>query len=235
MKILQWVLGIIASLMCILALLLTSFEVAMYSDYGWYEKEYKKYAVTEDLTMEISDVMDVTHEMMSYLRGDREDLVVYTTIDNMKHQEFFNKQDKLHMADVRSLFVGGLKLRWIAIAIMMLCIIVMFLIKTECKKILPKAYQIGLGISATITALVGIYFTSDFNAAFTKFHEIFFTNDLWIFDPSTDYMIRMLPEEFFADMVARIGILFIAGLVLLLIISIIFDRYTKMTHKSSSS
>lgn len=227
MKKLHWILGVVAALACIFALLITSFEVAMYSDYGWYEKEYKKYEVTEDLTMEIDDVMDVTHEMMAYLRGDRPDLVVYTTIDGTENQEFFNDQDKLHMADVQNLFIGGLRLRWIALGIMMISLIAMILTKVDLKRLLPKAYQIGLGIAGVLTAVIGIYAAMDFNAFFTKFHEIFFTNDLWLFDPATDYMIRMLPENFFADMVLRIVTMFIASLVILLVVSIICDKHFK--------
>ena len=52
----------------------------------------------------------------------------------------------------------------------------------------------------------------DFNAVFVMFHHLFFDNDLWIFDPAEDYMIRMLPEGLFADMAARIGVIFAAGL-----------------------
>ena len=55
----------------------------------------------------------------------------------------------------------------------------------------------------------------DFNAVFTLFHEIFFDNDLWLFDPATDYMIRMLPEGLFYDFVIRIGGMFIIGLTVL--------------------
>ena len=40
-------------------------------------------------------------------------------------------------------------------------------------------------------------------------------------------MIRMLPEGLFADMVLRIGVLFIAGLLILLIISIAAGRFQK--------
>ena len=65
----------------------------------------------------------------------------------------------------------------------------------------------------------------DFNAVFVQFHHIFFDNDLWLFDPAEDYMIRMLPEGLFADMVLRIGILFVAGLVVLLIASIVAGRF----------
>lgn len=224
MKRLHWVLGVLASLACIFALLITSFEVAAYSDFGWYQKEYEKYNVMKDLTMEIDDVMDVTHEMMSYLRGEREDLVVYTTMNGQEHREFFNEQDKIHMADVRNLFMGGMDLRLIALVVMVACIVIIVFSKGQLKELLARCYWIALGIAAAGTAAVGIYAAMDFNAMFTKFHEIFFTNDLWLFDPRTDYMIRMLPESFFADMVFRIGMTFIGSLLVLLIVSIICDK-----------
>ena len=65
---------------------------------------------------------------------------------------------------------------------------------------------------------------------FTIFHEMFFTNDLWMFDESTDYMIRMLPEGFFSDMVIRIVKVFVGSLAALgVVIGIIYkicDRHT---------
>ncbi|MDD3403027.1 MAG: TIGR01906 family membrane protein [Hespellia sp.] len=224
MKRFQWILGVTASIAFIFVMLITSFEIAAYSDFGWYQKEYEKYNVTRDLTMEIGDVMDVTHEMMSYLRGDRENLVVYTTINKVENQEFFNEQDKIHMADVQNLFLGGLKLRMIALGALVLCLGVLVATRADWKRILPRCYQIGLGIAVAGSVMVGIYAAADFDTFFTKFHEIFFTNDLWIFDPRTDYMIRMLPEEFFADMVSRIGVIFAGGLLLMLAVSILCDK-----------
>ena len=74
----------------IIALLLTSFQVAIYGDseYRFYEREYEKYGVTEALGMEMSDVMDVTDKMMAYLIGQREELSVITTVEG-KEQDFF--------------------------------------------------------------------------------------------------------------------------------------------------
>ena len=102
MKIVHWFLGMTAILSVIVILLISSFEIGIYSDFGWYEKEYEKYNVTEDLEMKMDDVMDVTEEMMAYLRGDREGLVVWTTVNGEK-QEFFNDREKAHMVDVQNL------------------------------------------------------------------------------------------------------------------------------------
>ncbi|OFI49651.1 hypothetical protein BG261_03450 [Floricoccus tropicus] len=44
-------------------------------------------------------------------------------------------------------------------------------------------------------ALVG-FFTS-FDMIFINFHKIFFSDDSWMFDPNTDPIINVLPEEYF--------------------------------------
>lgn len=54
---------------------------------GYYEHEYSKYNVTEAVRMEMDDLLEVTDEMMAYLRGNREDLHV-DTIVNGEPREF---------------------------------------------------------------------------------------------------------------------------------------------------
>lgn len=226
-KVVHWILGVILSFAVIMILLISSFQAAMYMDFSFYEKEYKKYDVLSDLNMKMEDVMYVTHEMMDYLKGDRENLAVITTVEG-KEQDFFNEQDKLHMADVQGLFIGGLNLRTGSLIVLLVCLVLLILTKGNWKYIIPRAFQIALGISGAAGAILAFLFSRDFTAAFTKFHEIFFTNDLWIFDPSTDYMIRMLPEGLFFDFVIRIGGIFAAGLILLLIFSGIWRKNTKI-------
>ena len=86
------------------------------------------------------------------------------------------------------------------------------------------AFELVSGVQLLIPVagiFAGALFLSDFNKYFTLFHEIFFTNDLWLLDPRTDLLIRMLPEGFFFDMVVRIGSIFLILLSLGVVISII--------------
>ncbi len=225
MKKSQQVLSIIISVTAIVILLITSFEIGAYSDYGWYEKTYVKYNVLEELDMEMADVMHVTKEMMSYLRGNRADLVVLINVDGIE-REFFNDREKAHMIDVKNLFVSGLWIRRIAVCLLCVAIIVLIKIKADWKRVLLKSFLVGLGSIIGITAGAGILFMSDFNKYFTLFHKVFFTNDLWLLDPRTDLLIRMLPEGFFLDMVTRIGIIFLIFLSVGVVIGIIaLHRY----------
>lgn len=216
MKKLHNTIAIAAMFLIIIAVLITSFQIAIYGDpeYKFYRNEYVKHEVEKDLQMEITDIMDVTEKMMDYLIGEREELSA-DTIVNGEERDFFNEQDRLHMADVKNLFLGGLKLRWILLGGAVLLLALLVILKGDWKHVIPKAYFISLGIFGGLTVILGALFASDFTKYFTIFHEIFFTNDLWLFDPKTDLMIRMLPEGFFYDMVIRIGMIFLAALLVI--------------------
>lgn len=230
MKKLHWCAGIILGFSVIAALLITSFEIAMYSDFDVYRYEYEKYDVLSDLDMNMDDVMYVTHEMMNYLRGKGDTLSVMTTVEGQE-QDFFNEQDRFHMGEVRDLFIGGLNIRFGACVAAVLCILFLIITRADIKKIIPRSYWIALGIIGTAVLFLGIAAVVDFDSVFVQFHHIFFDNDLWIFDPAEDYMIRMLPEGLFYDMVMRIGAVFVASLVVLLALSFIpkiLDRKKKL-------
>ena len=80
-KIIHYGAGLILGFALIAALLITSFEIAMYADFDVYRQEYEKYDVLSDLNMSMDDAMDVTRQMMAYLRGEGDTLSVITTVD----------------------------------------------------------------------------------------------------------------------------------------------------------
>lgn len=232
MKGLRWILGGAASLAMVVILLISSFQAAMYLDFGVYQREYTKYKVLRELDMDMDDAMYVTREMMAYLKGDRESLSVVTTVEGVE-QDFFNEQDRLHMKDVQVLFLGGLALRRGAAFVLAVSLVLLLVIRRqELWRILSRSYQVTMGVLTAMILILGSAMATNFNAVFTKFHEIFFDNDLWIFDPAEDYMIRMLPEGLFFDMVIRIGGFFLAGLGILLILSIVYTIVNKKAEGS---
>lgn len=225
----QNIIAVLAMLLVIIVVLLTSFQVAIYGDpkYEFYREEYEKYRVTDDLNMKLEDVMEVTDYMMAYLIGEEDELSIVTDVDG-RRKDFFNEQDRLHMADVRNLFLGGLKLRTALLVIVVILYVVMVVFKMDWKYIIPKAYSWALGVFLLVIAFLGIAFSIDFTRCFTVFHQMFFSNDLWLFDPAVDYMIRMLPEGFFSDMVLRIGMTFLSTL---LILWILFRMWRNIVKK----
>ena len=91
MKTLYHVMGLIAAFCLTFAILITSVEAVVYFNPNYFEKELTKYHVLERVHMEMDDLLTVTDEMMDYLKGDREDLVVNTIVD-AKNGSFSTKR-----------------------------------------------------------------------------------------------------------------------------------------------
>ena len=233
MKQTQKISAVIMMFLLIGVLLLTSFQVAIYGDsqYRFYEREYKKYQVADSLNMTMDNIMDVTDQMMAYLIGKKAELSIVTDVDG-REQDFFNEQDRFHMGEVKDLFLGGLKIRNIMLVAVLLILILLAARKADLIKLLPRAYFVTLGITGVITIVLGVLFASDFDKYFRIFHEIFFDNDQWMFDPATDYMIRMLPEGFFYDFVFRIGGFFVGSLAVLGVVSAVCIFIEKRKKKN---
>ncbi|EOL45922.1 TIGR01906 family membrane protein [Enterococcus caccae] len=81
---------------------------------------------------------------------------------------------------------------------------------------LIRPFQWGMIIPVIFGAVMAI----GFDQFFVAFHGVFFNNDDWMFDPMTDPIINVLPEEFFM----HCFILFFVLLELFFFIGIIFGK-----------
>lgn len=231
MKLLHNVLGILCGFALMIILLITSIEAVTYWTPGYYEKEYAKYGVLNDVHMKMDDLLDVTDEMMAYLRGSREDLHVPTIVDGQP-REFFNDREIAHMEDVRGLFLGGLALRRISLGLIVACVILLLLLKADIRRVLPKMICIGSALFFAVLAVLAGIISMDFNQYFIMFHHIFFNNDLWMLNPDTDLLINIVPEPFFMDTAARIAMTYgVSVLTVFAICFIILYYYRKKQEK----
>ncbi len=226
MKYLHNTLGILSAFALMITLLITSVETVCYWTPGYYEKEYEKYQVLDDVHMEMEDLLDVTEEMMAYLRGEREDLHIPTIVDG-EPREFFNEREIAHMEDVQGLFLAALTIRRICLALIVICVALLFALKADVKQILPKMLCVGTVIFFVILAILTGIIASDFSKYFVVFHHIFFDNDLWLLDPATDLLINIVPEPFFMDTAARIGATYGISVVIVFVVCLLLIRRQK--------
>ncbi len=205
MKIVHILAGIFCVISLLVVILISSVDIAVYGDMRYFQKEYRKYDVIKNVNMEEKELLFVTEEMMSYLKGKRDNLNIEAVIDG-EQQEFFNEKEIAHMKDVRVLFWGGQWLRRIGVII---CVItVIFLLFQSKIEFLLKCLRNGLiSFIVFMAILVGII-TTNFTKYFVIFHKIFFSNNLWILNPETDRLINIVPEPFFIDTSIRIVVIF---------------------------
>ena len=209
MKYLHRLTGILMAFCLMIVLFITSIEAVVYWTPGYFEKEYTKYEVLKDLpAMTMEDLLEVTDEMMDYLRGDREDLHVMTVMDGQE-REFFNAREIAHMEDVQGLFMA--------------------VTKADMKRLLPPSVCLGTGLFFGLIAALAAIISTDFTKYFIMFHHIFFSNDLWILDPSTDMLINIVPEGFFMDTAGRIAFTF--GSLSLILFAVCLALTLKHKHR----
>lgn len=81
-----------------------------------------------------------------------------------------------------------------------------------------RFYRVCAITSIAVPVILGLFCVIDFDRLFVIFHKLAFNNDDWLFDPETDPVIRILPEEFFMRCLITILLTIIIGAVTLIII-----------------
>lgn len=190
------VLAVLLVISLSLTFLMLAIESSAYNK-SYYIKAFYKYDIEKETGKSIEELGDITNGLIDYLKGKGGEELL---------QPHFNEREITHMEDVLKLFDYARILKFIA-GITALLIMIYLSINKEFK-LLGRTISFGLFANHIILTILSLLMFIDFNKYFTIFHEIFFTNDLWILDPNTDLMIQMLPEPFFIGMATKIGLSF---------------------------
>ena len=255
MKIIKYSVGTVVMIFLLIALLIGIIECTIFGGRSFYRDQYEKLEVAKDVQMEIDDLMEVTDEMLLYLQGKREDLVVVTTIAGQE-REFFNMREKLHMEDVKGLNLASVRVGWVCLLLFFVCGVPFTLwmvhdyrkADAEAKeatlvahllKIYRRTFIFAILFLLLVVGIGALVVASDFTHYWTLFHEIVFTNDLWLLDPDTDLLISIVPEDFFIALVARCAIRYAIALAVLAALIIggyfIFRKSEKKEAKASQA
>lgn len=133
-----------------------------------------------------------------------------------------NARETRHMHDVKRLFVFANRAQEFALVYILAYVALCFLWTREASvRHLAAQSLAGLAVGAAALGAIGVFAAFGFDAAFTRFHSIVFTNSDWRLDPATDHLIQMFPEPFWRDMTVLLGLMCAGeGLVIALISSI---------------
>ncbi|MGF7058732.1 TIGR01906 family membrane protein [Brassicibacter mesophilus] len=205
-----------------LLLLLTNIEVATF-DLSFFEKKYTEYNIMDETGIDKENLMKVTEGLLDYLKDKRQDIIMFTEV-NGEVEQVFEEREILHMKDVKDLFDKGYRLRNIFLFTSIISMAYMVLFQ---RKQLGKTFLISAIWPLVLMIILAILMYIDFYKYFTYFHEIFFTNDLWLLNPKTDILIQMLPLEFFNSIAYKIVVFFTIELALILIIGTVLYKKSK--------
>lgn len=191
--------------------------------------DWKPFYAYEIEKNDISQVVDIDEEALlplymvltDYMKGHRDSIQIQATVAGVE-MPMYNQREMDHMVDVKHL-IDLVKNICFALLIV-LGLSLFYLIR---KRHGLRGLFLGQFLSTIAIFLVFIAMaTMDFNAYFIKFHEMLFSNDLWLLDPTRDRMIQLLPEVFFRDMVLVIVLAYgFVSLFLGLVASMVNRKY----------
>lgn len=206
-----------AGFLFLIVLFLTCFQMTVFNR-RFVSKEMQKYGVAQRIGMTDEALDELYDEMLKYLEGKRDNLDI-RVVRNGQEMDAFYEKELLHMVDVEALFHKGFILRN-ALAGITALLLVLLIGRRQYRPICGGF----LAASGFFTVAVGVLtylLTRDFDRTFIKFHQIFFTNDLWQLNYATDLLMNIVPETFSQDVAIRTIITFAAIWIPLLIVSVV--------------
>jgi integral membrane protein (TIGR01906 family) len=114
-----------------------------------------------------------------------------------------NEREQAHMRDVRGVFQGFF-------ALVAVGIVVIALGFARARGPAARAAfwrSVGSGARGLVVVLVvaGAFAMLAFDAAFEVFHRLFFSAGSYTFDPSTDRLVQLFPEQFWSETAIAVG------------------------------
>jgi integral membrane protein (TIGR01906 family) len=215
-KVLSVMFYMVLDIALFVTLLFSAVQIVVYND-SYFEWHYQEHGVEESTKMDLANLMKVTDNMMDYLIDTRDTLDMTAIIDG-KEEEVFGEREKAHMVDVKHLFLMGKGMRDISGSVILALVIVLVALKKSLIFRWFRQLKYFFISSFIVVIAFGGIISTDFNHYFTVFHEIFFSNDLWLLDPETDILINMVPEIFFFQTVLLILITFVIGIIITILL-----------------
>lgn len=118
----------------------------------------------------------------------------------------FNEREVSHMRDVYALFEGMRLIRAVAFPLGAALLFAAAFRNRGWARTLLVGGALGAALFFAPLVAAGIWAAIDFHGAFRAMHRLLFRNMLWLLDPSTDYLIRLLPQEFFERISAILAV-----------------------------
>ena len=182
-------------------------------DLNFYKDFYQKENIADYIDTSSDNLINNTQNLLNYL--------------NKKEQlntDWFSKKDILHMVDVQNLYTFSHSIMiYCFITFILSTIIIILILRGKSLLYITKIFNKVLLLFIVLIGGLSTIIAYNFNSFWIKFHTTLFSNDLWLLSPNESNLIKMVPEDFFVNLIVRI-IIYILILFILLFTSNIVIR-----------
>ena len=201
MKIRYCLFGSVPALAGILLMIFIAVDTLIIES-SFFDTTNKKYGVAQDLLMSEEDLEKATAAMMGYVEGKLPDAQVSVVVDG-ERTEFFTEKELVHLVDVRELIRSFKIFRNLCIILVILGTL-FFIWKKKIGEFCVGVW-ISWGILLILTIVVAAFAVTDIDLVINGFHEIFFTNDLWVLNFSLHRSLWLFQDQMYADVLRYIA------------------------------
>ena len=129
--------------------------------------------------------------LVDYFNSNQQYIDVVVTKDG-EDFTLFNEREVEHLKDVKELFSFDLRVLWMTGAIIIVFLVVSQIWLKDGRIRLARAALWGSGLTVALMVAMGLGMMLDFDSLLLRFHLFSFANDLWLLDPSRDYLIMLI-------------------------------------------
>jgi len=175
-----------------------------------YEQLFERNEVPRRSGITILELRGVGATIQDYFNSDIEPLVVTASI-NGAPVSLFGDDEAAHMADVKRLFAKTYRVQAFSALILAIAIsAALYVHRGQAATMVRSWFSRGAIIAAGAIAIIGIASVMAFEQVFLLFHYIGFPQGNFTFSTQTDYLVRIFPYGFWADITVVIGAMTLA-------------------------
>jgi len=186
-------------ILCLPFLLLTA-SIGWAANSHWlYNYGFSKYNVSQTTGLADSELEKAATGLISYFNSN-EEYISLAVIKDGEPFELFNEKEIIHLKDVKGLI-------WLDYWVLLGTLIYALAYAGVCLLWRKRRYWRRLawgvvgggGITLALMLALGLGTLLGFDQLFWQFHLISFANELWMLDPTKDYLIMLFPQGFWYD------------------------------------
>jgi integral membrane protein (TIGR01906 family) len=186
-------------MLCLPILLLTT-SIGWAANSLWlYKYGFSKYDVSQTTGLADSELEKASIGLISYFNSN-EEYISLTVVKDGEPFELFNEKEIIHLKDVKGLIWLDY---WVLLGTLIYALghagVILLWRKRRYWRRLAWGVVGGGGITLILMLALGLGTLLGFDQLFWQFHLISFANELWMLDPTKDYLIMLFPQGFWYD------------------------------------
>jgi len=184
-------------ILCLPFLLLTASISWAVNSLWLYQYGFDKYGISQTTGLDPSELNKAAKGLIAYFNSGDETISL-TVMKDGQSFTLFNEREVAHLRDVKGLFRLAYR---VLLGTMIYALVYVGLSFTLWRDRRQLAWGLVGGSCLTLALMLalGLGTLLNFDRLFRQFHLISFANELWMLDPTSDYLIMLFPQGFWYD------------------------------------